>query len=271
MTRWVSRLIAANVVVFILTMSEPALRYTLAFVPALFVERPWTAFTYMFVHAPGLAHIGFNMLALYFFGPRVEQRLGSAHFFSLYLVSGLGGAALSFLTPAASIVGASGAVFGVLMAFARYWPREKIYIWGVLPIEARVLVILTTAYELFGGVSGGRFGGAGIAHYAHLGGYGAAFLYLAWMDRYSPAREFRKRLDTALYGGQPSGVASVASVLTGPSEPNWDAIPRDGLHPLNLEELDRLRAKAREHGMASLTADERAFVHRLSLRESAPR
>jgi hypothetical protein len=138
-------------------------------------------------------------------------------------------------------------------------------------MEARVLVLLTTGYAIFGGVTNGSVVGAGIAHYAHLGGYGAAFLYLVWLDRYSPAREFRKRLDTALYGGQPAGVAGVASVLTGPPEPNWDAIPRDGLHPLNLEELDRLRAKAQAHGMSSLTADERAFVHRLSLRESAPR
>ncbi|HWJ24076.1 MAG TPA: DUF6576 domain-containing protein, partial [Gemmatimonadaceae bacterium] len=63
----------------------------------------------------------------------------------------------------------------------------------------------------------------------------------------------------------------VTRVLSGPPEPRWDAIPREGLHPLNLEELDRLQAKVQEHGMASLTADERAFLHRLSLRESAPR
>lgn len=267
MTRWVSRLIGANVVVFLLTMSQPHLGAVLAFSPSEFMTRPWTAFTYMFVHA-GLAHIAFNMLGLYFFGPRVEQRLGSAHFLSLYLVSGLGGAALSFLTPTASIVGASGAVFGVFMAFAHYWPRERVMIWGVLPVEARVLVLLTTGYAIFGGVTRGSVVGAGIAHYAHLGGYGAAFLYLVWLDRFSPAREFRKRLDTALYGQQNGGVTSV---ITGPPEPRWEAIPRDGLHPLNLEELDRIQAKVREHGMTSLTADERAFVHRLSLRESAPR
>src|SRR5512132_304369 len=141
MTRWVSRLLTANVIVFVLTMGNPSLKRTLAFVPALFMAQPWTAFTYMFVHA-GIGHIAFNMLGLYFFGPRVEQRLGGAHFLSLYLVSGLGGAALSFLTPTVSIVGASGAVFGVFMAFAHYWPRERVMIWGVLPMEARVLVLL---------------------------------------------------------------------------------------------------------------------------------
>ena len=266
MTRWVSRLIAANIVVFLLTSAQPHLGNLLAFSAADFMTRPWSAFTYMFVHG-GLWHIAFNMLTLYFFGPRVEQRLGSAHFLSLYLVSGLGGAALSFLTPHDDIVGASGAVFGVLMAFAHYWPRERIMIWGVIPVEARVMVLLTTGYALLGGISHGAIGN-GIAHYAHLGGYGAAFLYLAWLDRYSPAREFRKRVDTALYGGQTGGVTRV---LSGPPEPRWDAIPREGLHPLNLEELDRLEEKVQEHGMASLTADERAFLHRLSLRESAPR
>lgn len=270
MTRWVARLIGANVVVFLLTQTQPRLFELLAFSKWTLFEQPWTPFTYMFVHA-GFGHILFNMLGLYFFGPRVEERLGSRHFLTLYLLSGLGGAALSYitadLTHTTSIVGASGATFGVFLAFAYYWPRERVLIWGLLPVEARVLVLVTTAYAIFGGVTRGSIVGGGIAHFAHLGGYAAAYLYLAWLDRHSPAREFRKRVDTALYGGKPGGVLPVG----GSGEPRWESISREGLHPLNLEELDRLQAKVREHGAGSLTPDERAFLHRLAQRESAHR
>ena len=158
----------------------------------------------------------------------------------------------------------TGATFGVSLAFAYFWPREKVLIWGVLPVEARVLVIATTAYTIYAGMTHGSVVGGGVAHFAHLGGYATAYLYLAWLERNSPAREFRKRVDTALYGGKPAGV-----LLGGPPEPQWDAISREGLHPLNLEELDRLRAKVQEHGTYSLTPDQRAFLHRLPLRESA--
>src|SRR4029079_11028565 len=99
--------------------------------------RPWTLVTYMFLHA-GLGHIFWNMLGLYFFGPRVESRMGSQRFITLYFVSGIVGALFSVvLAPRFAVLGASGAVLGVLMAFARFWPRERLYIWGVLPIDAR--------------------------------------------------------------------------------------------------------------------------------------
>src|SRR5919112_5220376 len=100
-TPWVTRILAANVAVFFLFQMMPALapyERALALVPALALQRPWTVFTYMWLHA-GIGHLFFNMLALYFFGPRLEQRLGSAHSLALYLVSGLGGAALSFINP----------------------------------------------------------------------------------------------------------------------------------------------------------------------------
>src|SRR3990170_1841799 len=124
MTPWVARLIITNIVVLFLQLAYPALTPQLWLVPALITARPWTALTYMFLHG-GLGHLFFNMLGLYFFGPRVEARLGSRRFIGLYLVSGLVGALLSLvLAPRSLIIGASGAVLGVLMAFARFWPRQ---------------------------------------------------------------------------------------------------------------------------------------------------
>ena len=261
-TPWVTRILAVNVAVFFLFEMMPGLRPlrdALALVPAAALARPWTVFTYMWLHG-GIMHLLFNMLALYFFGPRLEQRLGSRHFLALYLVSGLAGAALSFVDPrhpgwipVIPIVGASGAIYGVMLAYALNWPSDRVMIWGIIPLEIRLLVLLSAAYAIWAGFTGAS---SGTAHFAHLGGYVGAWLYLAWADRRSPSRQFRRQVDKSLYG-------RATPVVT---EPQWGAIKRDGLHPLNLEELDRLQAKAQTMGAGSLTPDERAFLHRLTLR-----
>src|SRR5690348_14495942 len=112
MTLWVRRIIVLNIAVFVMTSLVPGLVEWLALLPAAAAVRPWTPITYMFVHA-GIAHIFFNMLVLFFFGPKLEVFLGGRRFLSLYFASGLAGAALSFVTPMVPIVGASGAINGV--------------------------------------------------------------------------------------------------------------------------------------------------------------
>jgi rhomboid family protein len=247
-TPWVQRLIAANVGMFLLTNAVPGVAQALVLIPALIPQRPWTVVTYMFLHA-GLWHLVFNMIALYFFGPRVEARLGGQQFLTLYGLSGLVGALASLIfTPHAGIVGASGAIFGVMLGYARYWPTALIYIWGVVPIQARWFVIGMTALSLFGG-----FGGleAGVAHFAHLGGFLGGFLYLNWVDRRSPAARFRAR------------VAPPAAI--DPSAPEqWAKIRLEDLHPVNREEVERLLRKSAAGGIASLTPDERAVLDRFS-------
>ncbi|HET9949990.1 MAG TPA: rhomboid family intramembrane serine protease, partial [Longimicrobiales bacterium] len=142
MTPWVRRLLVANVVVFLLMGFAGDLYQVLVLYPPWVLRYPWTLVTYMFLHA-GIGHLLFNMLGLFFFGPRLETRLGSRRFLVLYFVSGLGGALLTFVfAPNAAVVGASAAVLGVLMGFAMFWPRERIYIWGILPLEAWLLVTL---------------------------------------------------------------------------------------------------------------------------------
>ena len=155
MTPWVMRLVVANVAVFLLTAASPVLIHLFAFVPRYALVQPWTIVTYMFVHG-GIGHLLFNMLGLYFFGSRLEERLGPRHFLGLYFASGVMGAAFSLINFNTAIIGASGAVFGVFLGFARAWPRERVYIWGVLPVEARVLVAVMTLLALFGGFGGGR-------------------------------------------------------------------------------------------------------------------
>jgi membrane associated rhomboid family serine protease len=245
MTPWVTRLIIANVVVYLISMIAPGVVNAFMLVPAYVLVRPWTLVTYMFLHG-GMWHIFFNMLGLFFFGPRLEVELGGRDFLLLYLISGLTGAILSFLTPFAMIVGASGAVYGVLLGFARYWPREKLYIWGILPIEARWLVVIMTALSLFGG-----FGGTGdnIAHFAHLGGFAGGYLFLRWRDRHT------------------KGASQVTLVPPAPRTSDlarWSRIKKDGMHEVNRAELERIETKIRTSGVASLTVTERGFLDRFS-------
>ena len=249
MTPWVMRLLVANVGIYLLqSTAMPWLLQMFAFSPAVILTRPWTVVTYMFLHG-GMTHLLFNMLTLYFFGPQVEARLGSRRFITLYFVSGIFGALFTFISPS-WIVGASGAIFGVSLAFAIFWPRAQILVWGIIPVEARVLVVLTTAITLYSGIRGG----GNIAHWAHLGGYVGAFVYLKWIEHRAPNREFKRKVET------------LTPASSAPDTERWARISRDGLHELNLEELDRLRAKIAANGARSLTPDERAFLDRLSLR-----
>ena len=246
MTPWVTRLIIANVVMFILTMLVHGVVDILILVPALIVVRPWTLISYMFLHA-GFWHLFFNMLGLYFFGPRLELELGGKYFISLYVISGIVGGLLSFVTPSAAILGASGAVFGVLLGFARYWPRDSIYLWGILPIEARWLVAIMAVLSLIGGFGGG---GDQIAHFAHLGGFLGGYLFLRWRDGHTRAARFQASMSS------PS--------VTGADVQRWKSIDRTKLHEVNRAELDRILAKLDSSGAAGLAETEREFLDRFS-------
>jgi membrane associated rhomboid family serine protease len=242
-TPWVQRLLIANVVMFFLQQVIPGITGTLLLLPAALLVRPWTLVTYMFLHQ-GLMHILFNMLALYFFGPRVEQRIGSERFFALYFVSGITGGVLSyFFTPYAQILGASGAVYGVLLAYARFWPRDQIYIWGILPVEARWLVIFYTALSLWGGFSGG----SGVAHFAHLGGFVGAYLYLLFIERHQGAKRFRRAA---------TAPQAAKDAMLG----NWRKVDRKNVHAVNKDEVDRILDKISATGLNSLTPQERTFL-----------
>ncbi len=246
MTPWVTRLLVANAVMYLalVTGAFPIPFDQLVLVPSRIPSRPWTLITYMFLHG-GLGHIGFNMLALYFFGSRVELRLGSRHFILLYLFSGVVGGLLSLVfTPNAPIIGASGAIFGVSFAFAYFWPRDRIYVWGVLPIEARWLVILYAGIDIFGGFSGAR---TGVAHFAHLGGFVGAWFYLWWMDRRATA-------------GRRAWQAKVTAPAGTVDSRRIDKIDLSRIHPVNRDEVNRILDKIRSSGLDSLTAEERTFL-----------
>jgi len=178
LTPMVKRLLIANTVVFAVTLAVGP-RFMVewfAFQPAQVVLRPWGPLTYMFLHGD-FGHLAINMLVLFFFGPPLEARWGEKEFLRFYLVCGLGGVALSFIFLPASIIGASAATYGVMLAFAMNWPDVPIYVFGIFPVKAKYLVGFMALSTLLSAV-GSAQGGSGIAHFAHLGGLVAGFLYL---------------------------------------------------------------------------------------------
>lgn len=164
---------------------------------------PYQIATHMFAHSPGtFFHILFNMLGLWMFGSELENRWGPKRFLLFYLVCGVGAAALHLLIhyfrcldllaavqaddpnlgrlvgAASPALGASGALMGILAAYAYHFPDRQLYIMALLPVKAKWAVLGMAAYDVFGGVSNT---GDNIAHFAHLGGALTGFiLVLIW-------------------------------------------------------------------------------------------
>jgi rhomboid family protein len=256
MTPWVKRLLIANVAVFFVTTFVSQLYGLLMLYPPAILARPWTIVTYMFLHA-GLVHLLFNMIGLFFFGPRLESRLGPKGFLGLYFVSGVGGGIFSLIfAHDAAVVGASAAIYGVLLGFALYWPRARIYIYGILPVEAWLLVTLFVLGSLYAGVNAGS--GSNTAHFAHLGGIAFAFGFLKWWDwqQGSARRAFQRKMTP---DATSSGFAGDRLALA-----RWKGISVGSLHELNRGEVVRLLGKAEREGPASLTRPERDFMDRMS-------
>jgi membrane associated rhomboid family serine protease len=184
-------LILANVAVFLLQqvpgLSEEMLRL-FALWPLGTLFRPWQVVTYAFLHDPrSLWHIFFNMFALFMFGRSLEEYWGSSRFLLYYLVCVVAAALTQLAVQYGSgtsypTMGASGGVFGVLLAFAMYFPQQRVLVLPVpIPLPAWLFVTLYGALELFLGVTGTQ---EGVAHFAHLGGMlGGAVMLLSWRRR----------------------------------------------------------------------------------------
>ena len=260
MTPWVRRLVVANLVVFLLQVTlfvSPAFLATFGFVPLTALARPWTFVTYMFLHGNFL-HLAFNLLALFVFGPQVEERMGGGAFLRYYLLCGLGGAALSFVLmqfrPVTLVVGASAAVYGVLLAFAWAWPDQPINVFLLpTPIPAKWLVTFYVAVTL---VLALLPTSDGVAHLAHLGGFATGFLYLKIGDwRLGRAeRNLRRRTEPSVLV-HPGRAARASDAPKPPRR-----VERD---PAQAE-IDRVLDKISARGIDSLTPAERRFLAEMS-------
>lgn len=266
-TPWVRRLLVANLLVYLLQVTvfvSPWVLVSFGFDPLTALARPWTFVSYMFLHR-GVLHLAFNMLALFVFGAPVEERMGGRAFITYYFVCGLGGATLAlglaqvFSVP--PMVGASGAIFGVMLAFAWAWPDQGILVFPLPePIPAKWLVALLVGLDLILAIPGWMGAGDGIAHLAHLGGIGAGLIYLKAADWRLTQAERRLRRGT-----EPGVLVHPAARIARGSDP-VAAKPRrpppvpDRTHA----EIDRVLDKISASGMASLTPAERKFLTEMS-------
>lgn len=187
--------IAINFIMFCLTgFLFPSLKYIFSLVPSYILYRHyyWQFLTYMFTHAT-VSHFIFNMLSLYIFGTAVERRVGSREFLLYYLLTGvLSGVASYAMFYVANtntvLLGASGAIYALLMLFSVLYPKSVIYVFGLIPVQAPLLIILYFIIELISGLTAHD----GVAHMTHLSGLVFGLLYIIIRMRMNPLREWRK-------------------------------------------------------------------------------
>lgn len=174
----VKGLIAVNVALFFLLFAGFNLIPLFGLTPLL-VKKGflWQFVTYLFLHS-GFFHILFNMFTLWMFGKEIEREWGTGEFIKYYFLTGIGAGLFTFVLSINSTIptiGASGAIFGILMAYALMFPDNLIYVYFLFPIKAKYLVIFFAIIEL---VASFRYTPDGIGHFAHLGGMVVGYIYL---------------------------------------------------------------------------------------------
>jgi membrane associated rhomboid family serine protease len=194
-------LIGANVLIFLAQTIQPAVTGVLGLEPEYVVRHLWVwqLGTYMFLHA-GMFHILFNMLALWMFGTELERIWGTKYFLKFYFVTGIGAGILTVLFSLlpfgvseqlyrSIVIGASGAIYGLLLAYALYFPNRPIYMYFLFPIPAKIFVLIAGALAFYASFSGA---GGGVANATHLGGLLVAYLFLK-SARMNPLSEVKYR------------------------------------------------------------------------------
>ncbi len=250
LTEAVKKLLIANGIVFVLQfIVGPQFILAFGLVPRIAWSQfhIWQFVTYMFLHG-GLFHLLINMYVLWMFGTEVERMWGAKAFYRYYFITGIGAGLIhTLLTPFSSVptIGASGAILGILTAFAVMFPNRQItlLLFFILPVtmQAKTLVLLFAGMSLFSGVMGSS---DGIAHFAHLGGMLVGYLYMKRGAQLSSLKQKYQK---------------------------WRRTHRMRVKRQNQEEMDRLRRlvdqvldKANEVGMENLTRDEKILLKRAS-------
>ncbi|MCE5251838.1 rhomboid family intramembrane serine protease [bacterium] len=267
----IKSLLITNAVIFVITnLFIPSGLWSALFgLTPLYILKKfwiWQFFTYMFLHGD-FWHIGFNMFALWMFGSELEYNWGTRDFLKYYFTCGIGGGLLVLITsligfsnPYATTIGASGAIFGLLLAYGMMWPDRLILVFGILPMKALQFVILFGAIDLVMGLSRSN---TKIAYFAHVGGFVTGFIYLKYGWRVminlesiwkhnAVSRWWRRRKFTVIDGGRGKS-----------DEDGGD----DQSHPDLDEEVNRILDKIARHGMDSLSDNERRILDRASQRK----
>ena len=288
MTPAVQWLLALNVGVYFLQVmlfGAKGMFSLFALDPSRFPATWWTIVTYMFVHA-WLAHLAFNMFTLWMFGPRLEQVWGTRSFTHFFLWCGVGGAIAHLIFAAnTSVVGASGAISGVLVAYALRWPDDEIYVFGVIPMKSRWLIAAMIAMNIIFALSPG----SGIDWSAHLGGMLAGWMLLklssvgglsrvrGWVSatpeesedmpravpRARPPMRDRARGGDQGERGVDEVVARSNAVVLRESKP-LQHVPRQESPKEHAARVNLVLDKISERGIGSLTRDELRLLEEMS-------
>ncbi len=243
----VKALVVANVAVFLLSLlAGPEFYRHFGLVPRLVLQERWVwqVFTYMFVHG-GFLHLFFNLFMLWMFGMAVEGQWGTREFVKFYFICGLGVAAVALLIGPNSpipLIGASGAIYGLLVAFAMLYPDAVVYLYFFLPVKAAHMAILCGVVEF---VAMATDATPGVARFAHLAGMIIAYVYIRWWW------VLRLRLKSAFQ--RPPFVAQERPVRR--AKPQAE-------RPIaaSMEDVDRILDKILASGLESLTDAERAVM-----------
>lgn len=235
-------LLITNVVVFLFQMiSFGWIETRLGLNPYFFWSefKIWQIITYMFLHG-SFFHILMNMLTLWMFGKELEYSWGTKEFLKYYFLCGIGGGLLNVLVSPFSvlpIIGASGAIYGILVAYAILYPESIIYLYGLIPMQSRYFVLLLGVLEFFASFQGSS---SPIARFAHLGGMLTGYLYLkSYEFRSFSVHLLNRFLDTI-----------VIRKKTAPE--NFKKIQLADLD----QEVDRILQKVLVQGVESLTEEE---------------
>ncbi|MGD0337624.1 MAG: rhomboid family intramembrane serine protease [Bacteroidota bacterium] len=233
--------------------------------------RLWQLFTYMFMHS-GLIHIFFNMLMLWMFGMELENTWGSRRFFIYYIVCGIGGGIANLIfapifSVAAPTVGASGAVFGIMIAFGMMFPDRPVFMFPIFfPIRAKFLVAILIFVEILA-VTGSE--ADTIAHFAHLGGAAVGYIMILIDMHRFPFQKFIERLRRR----------TRMHIYTPGSDTNQDIFTKDAeysdIHEeqtpqsksenqINQERIDQILDKISKGGYQSLTEEEKRILFEAS-------
>ena len=232
----------------------------------------------MFVHA-WLAHLAFNMFTLWMFGPRLEQEWGTRSFVQFYLWCGLGGAIAHLaLAQHSAVIGASGAISGVLVAYALRWPDEEVYLFGVIPMKSRWLVAALLAMNVIFALSPS----SRIDWTAHVGGMAFGWIFLkvyavggltrvkGWVSSVPDESEDmpravpRNRGPMRERGGNVDEVVERSNAVVLRERKPLQHIPKQETPKEYAAKVNQLLDKISQHGIGSLSREERRILEEMS-------
>jgi membrane associated rhomboid family serine protease len=214
LTPGVKNIIFANAIIFLMSVLNRQLGYFLSNTFALhaydvlYQFKIWQLVTYMFLHG-GFWHIFFNMFVFWMFGTELEMEWGTKQFIKYYFICGIGAGIINILLTSSDplypgTVGASGAIYGVMVAYAVRYPNRLVYIYFLFPVKVKYLIGFLAAVSF---LSTWNAQGDGIAHAAHLGGMLVGYIYLKYWQQFYKVKSFFHR--TVKKPHQPSGSGPV--------------------------------------------------------------